>query len=112
MGNIEALPSPMVQAKHVSSEYFITLVRDYERKYQVDWLTFLTDHQNSKEELSEDFADWLFLCKAYLPELVAATGPPLLESCSEKPEGDSGFCFLRYIRARFATRPRPLRTLN
>ena len=64
------------QAQSVPSAYFVAMVRDYETKYQMDWLTFYTEHQDSKEELNEDFSSWLFLCKAYFADLVAATGPP------------------------------------
>jgi hypothetical protein len=92
--NNTELTAPTLQARDVSSDYFIALVRGYERKYSIDWLTFYTEHQHSKEETNEDFSDWLFLCKAYFPDLVAANGPPL-GKCSEKPERDSGFCYLR-----------------
>lgn len=96
MGHLEALQAPMLKAKHVSSEYFVALVRGYEQKYSMDWLTFYSEHQHSKEELNEDFSDWLFLCKAYFADLVAANGPPP-EECTQKPEGDSGFCFCAII---------------
>lgn len=108
MNNPEALTAPMVQAKHVSPEYFIALVRGYEQKYQMDWLTFFTEHQHSKEETNEDFSEWLFLCTAYFPELVAAKGPPA-RSCSDKPEGDSGFCYLRGKISAFARQSYTLR---
>jgi hypothetical protein len=94
MENSTTLTAPMVQVEHVSSDYFIMMVREYEKKYHMDWLTFFTEHQSSAEETNEDFSDWLFLCKAYFADLVAATGPPL-EKCTQKPERDSGFCYLR-----------------
>ncbi len=86
--------APLVQAQSVPSEYFIGMVRDYEAKYKMDWLTFYTEHQDRKAEINEDFADWMFLCKAYFADLVAANGPPIAGS-SQKPECDSGFCYLR-----------------
>jgi len=95
MGNVKCLSTaPLIQAQSVSSDYFIGMVHGYETKYQMDWLTFYTDHQHSREESNEDFSDWLFLCKAYFGDLVAATSPPIAEA-SQKPEHDSGFCYLR-----------------
>ena len=108
MDSVTALTAPMVQAEHVSSDYFIKLVRGYERKYQMDWLTFFTEHQHSKQETNEDFSDWLFLCKAYFADLVAANGPPL-EKCSQKPERDSGFFYLRGNIGALATQYSTLR---
>ena len=94
MGTVECLSAPVLQAQSVPSAYFVAMVRDYETKYQMDWLTFYTEHKNSKEELNEDFSSWLFLCKAYFADLVATTGPPLQER-KQKPEANSGFCYLR-----------------
>src|ERR1035437_6041820 len=55
MGNVKCLcPAPLIQAQSVSSDYFISMVHGYEKKYDTDWLTFYTDHQHSKEELNED----------------------------------------------------------
>jgi hypothetical protein len=71
LGNVKCLcPAPLLEAQSVSSEFFINMVRGYEAKYQMDWLTFYTDHQHSKEELNEDFSDWMFLCKSYFGDLV------------------------------------------
>lgn len=95
MGTVESLSAPVLKAQSVPSAYFIAMVRSYEAKYQMDWLTFYTEHQHSKEESNEDFSDWLFLCRAYFADLVAANGPPPAQGCSQKPERDSGFCFLR-----------------
>jgi hypothetical protein len=93
--NVKCLcPAPLIQAQSVSSDYFTDMVHGYEEKYQMDWLTFYTEHQHSQEELNEDFSDWLFLCKAYFGDLVAANGPPK-ERCSHKPDSKSGFCYLR-----------------
>jgi hypothetical protein len=102
------LAAPIVQARHVSSEYFIVLVRGYEKKYQMDWLTFFTEHQHSQEETNEDFSDWLFLCKTYFADLIAASGPPL-EKCVQKPESRSGFCYLRANISAFARQSIPIR---
>jgi len=53
MGNVKCLcPASPIQAQSVSSDYFISMVRGYEKKYHMDWLTFYTDHQHSKEEVS------------------------------------------------------------
>ena len=97
MGNVKCLcPAPLIQAQSVSSDYFISMVRGYEEKYRMDWLTFYTDHQHSKEESNEDFSDWLFLCKAYFGELVASNGPPI-EECAQKPDSSRAFviCVIR-----------------
>jgi hypothetical protein len=112
MTNIEAVTAPMVHVEHVSSEYFITTVRSYEQKYRMDWLTFFTEHRDCKEETNEDFSDWMFLCKAYFADLVAANGPPPLEKCSQKPERDSGFCSLRGSIPAFARQSTTLRISN
>jgi hypothetical protein len=103
--------APLIQAQSVSAEYFIEMVRGYEVKYQTDWLTFYTDHEHSREELNEDFSDWLFLCKAYFGDLVAANGPPK-EGCSQRPEPDSGRSYLRANIISLARRYSPLRATH
>jgi len=96
MGDVKTLCSaPMLKAHPVSSAYFISMVRTYEEKYHMDWLTFYTEHKDSREEMNEDFSDWLFLCKAYFADLVAANGPPV-GGCNQKPESDSGFCYFAW----------------
>lgn len=64
----------MIKIESVSSSHFTDMVRNYERKYNIDWLTFFTEHQFCTEETNEDFTDWLFLCKAYFADLVAERG--------------------------------------
>jgi hypothetical protein len=110
MGTVECMSAaPILRAQSVPSAYFVEMVRGYEAKYQMDWLTFYTEHQNSKEELNEDFSSWLFLCKAYFADLVATTGPPL-DQCRQKPEPDSGFCYLRGSMSPCARRSATLRS--
>lgn len=112
MGDVKCLPTaPLIHAQSVSSEFFISMVRGYEAKYQMDWLTFYTNHQDSREELNEDFSDWLFLCKAYFGDLVATNGPPK-EGCSQRPEPDSGRCYLRGNIVPRARRSSPLRATH
>jgi hypothetical protein len=111
MGTVECLSAaPILRARSVPSAYFISMIRDYETKYQMDWITFYTEHRNSVEELDEDFSSWLFLCKAYFADLVAATGPPLEKECKQKPERDSGFCYLRGNMSALARQSTPLRS--
>jgi hypothetical protein len=112
MGDVKCLSAaPLIRAQSVSSEYFINVVRGYEAKYQMDWLTFYTDHKDTGEESNVDFSDWMFLCKAYFGDLVATNGPPI-KGCSQKPESSSGFCYLRDNMSPLARRSSSLRATN
>jgi hypothetical protein len=84
----------------VAADYFLLRVKEYERRYKMDWGDFLAKYasgQVDKERTNRDFAEWAFLCKTFSSELIQieAESPPggISNATSEKPENISGFCF-------------------
>jgi hypothetical protein len=87
----------------VQSDYFLVRIQELEAKYHdiwQNWGEFLADYSKRDAKVDRDNSDldeWAFLCNHFQKQLLRSNcdaGPP--DSAmynSQKPEGDSGFCF-------------------
>lgn len=82
----------------VQSGFFLNRIKEFERKYGMDWEQFMAQYCAGglpQKCENTDYEEWAFLCNNFMAELLkpAEAGPPLDESSPkhEKPEADSGF---------------------
>jgi hypothetical protein len=104
--------SRMVNVEFVGAEFFVNRIREFEKKYNQPWLSFLAKYKAggiSDKPCNPDFVEWAFLCNSFLPELMSEfvkaddesppANEPVLEC--EKPELNSGFSLLwrQFVRS-------------
>jgi len=87
----------VLNVNFVDDSFFLNRIRDFERKYDMQWDQFLAEYSSGRlhaGRCNPEFAEWSLLCYTYMSELLkAGTGPPAKDSSAErqKPERDSGF---------------------
>lgn len=102
MSNINQTSKAELSVHFVQASYFLDRIHEFETKYQNKWQgwgEFLSDY--SKDRVDHDNSDldeWAFLCNHFMADLIESgrdTGPPGAKRYTpQKPESDSGFCFL------------------
>src|ERR1700733_5069406 len=88
----------------VQSDYFLCRIQQLEEKYRDTWQSwgeFLADYSTGAAKVDRDNSDldeWAFLCNHFQEQLLRSNcdvGPPERTMySSQKPETDSGFCFV------------------
>lgn len=81
-----------LNVREVKPEYFVTVIRNFEARYGMDWATFAERFRSGNidpDRENEEFIEWSFLCEQYLPLLLRldGTSPPGkdLSSCENEP---------------------------
>jgi hypothetical protein len=105
MSNINQTENAALSVNFVQAEYFLERIHGFEVKYRDKWQgwgAFLSDYsQNLVDRDNSDLDEWAFLCNHFMGKLIESArdnGPPGAKRYdSQKPEGDSGFCFLERV---------------
>lgn len=92
-----------LETVYVDDDYFLLRVKQFEQKHKMEWGKFLGDYDSGRLDPNRecrDFVEWSFLCRTFLRELIVMDeGPPGDTSVfPEKPEVNSGFCFMCHLR--------------
>ena len=89
---------PILNVNFVDKTFFLQRVREFEQKYEMQWDQFLAEYSTGRlasGRCNADFAEWAFLCRSFMSELLKPddVSPPTQESeaKSKEPEADSGF---------------------
>lgn len=102
MSHINQTTKTEFSVNFVQASYFLGRIHEFEVKYRDQWQgwgEFLSDYSKKRVDRdNSDFDEWAFLCNHFMADLIQSghdTGPPGDKRYApQKPESDSGFCFL------------------
>jgi hypothetical protein len=102
MSQINQTTKTELSVSFVQADYFLNRIHEFENKYQSEWQgwgDFLSAYEkNQVDRSNSDLDEWAFLCNHFMMALIESgrdVGPPGAERYApQKPESDSGFCFL------------------